>query len=156
MTTKFKTPSLITPHLKNVYDAIKPNGKDQKGMRVCSEIKNKMQVEIDQFGKSFFKADELLDASQIKCLLTSIEQKNWTIECEICQKKFSSKKNLASHTKNNHSRYENEITAKSKDYVREIFDAIPIKGQLISERNFGVFKSTKKQTKFMKEFCPSL
>ena len=152
--TKFKTPSVITPHLKNIYDAIKQNGKDQKGMRVCSEIKNKMQVEIDQFRKPFFKPDELLDASQIKCLITSIEQKNWTIECEICQKKFSRKKNLASHTKNNHSQYENEITAKSKEYVREIFDAITIKGQLISERNFGVFKSPKKQTKFIKAFLP--
>ena len=29
------------------------------------------------------------------------------------------------------------------------------KGQLISE-NFGVFKSPKKRTKFLKEFCPSL
>jgi hypothetical protein len=144
LATKFETSSVITPHLKNVYDAIKPNGKDQKGIRVCSEIKNKMQVEIDQFGKSFFKADELLDASQIKCLITSIEQKNWTIECEICKKKFSSKERLISHTKNNHSQYENEIMAKSKDYVKEIFDAIPMKGQLISERNFGVFKSPKK------------
>ena len=94
--TKFKTPSVITPHLKNIYDAMKQNGKDQKGMRVCSEIKNKMQVEIDQFGKPFFKPDELLDASQIKCLITCIERKNWTIECDICQKKFCSKKNLAS------------------------------------------------------------
>ena len=131
-TTKFKIPSEITPPLKNVYDAIKPNGpngKDQKVMRVCSEIKNKMQVEIDQFEKPFFKADELLDASQIKCLLTSIEQKNWTIECEICKKKFSSKKNLASHTKNNHSQYENEIMAKSKEYVREIFNSVPITGK---------------------------
>ena len=125
-------------------------------MRVCFEIKNKMEVEIDQFGKPFFKADELLDASQIKCLLNSIDQKHLTIECEICKKNFSSKKHLASHTKNNHSQYVDEITAKSKEYVREIFDAIPIKGQLISERNFGVFKSSKKQTKFMKNFCPSL
>ena len=154
MTTKFKTPSEITPHLKNIYDAIKQNGKDQKGMRVCSEIKNKMQVEIDQFGKPFFKPDELLDASQIKCLITSIEQKNWTIQCEICQKKFSSKKNLASHTKNNHSQYENEITPKSKEYVRETFDAMTIRGQLISERNFGVFKSPKKQSNFIKAFLP--
>ena len=128
-TTKFKIPFEITPPLKNVYDAIKPNGKAQKVMRVCSEIKNKMQVEIDQFGKPFFKADELLDASQIKCLLTSIEQKNWTIECEICKKKFSSKKNLASHTKNNHSQYENEIMAKSKEYVREIFNSVQITGK---------------------------
>ena len=112
-------------------------------MRVCSEIKNKMQVEIDQFGKPFFKADELLDASQIKCLLTSIEQKNWTIECEICQKKFSSKRNLASHTKINHSHYENEITAKSKEYVREIFDAITFKGTFFSE---GVGAMSKRQT----------
>ena len=31
-----------------------------------------------------------------------------------------------------------------------------IKGQLISERNFGVFKSPKKRTKFLKDFCSSL
>ena len=31
-----------------------------------------------------------------------------------------------------------------------------IKGQLISENNFGVFKSPKKRTKFSKDFCPSL
>ena len=30
------------------------------------------------------------------------------------------------------------------------------KGQLILERNFGVFKSPKKWTKFCKNFCPSL
>ena len=30
------------------------------------------------------------------------------------------------------------------------------KGQLISERNLGVFKSPKIQTKFLKDFCPSL
>ena len=30
------------------------------------------------------------------------------------------------------------------------------KGRLILERNFGVFKSPKKQTKFLKDFCPSL
>ena len=30
------------------------------------------------------------------------------------------------------------------------------KGQLISERNFGGFKSPKKGTKFLKDFCPSL
>ena len=30
------------------------------------------------------------------------------------------------------------------------------KSQLLSERNFGVFKSPKKQTKLLKDFCPSL
>ena len=30
-----------------------------------------------------------------------------------------------------------------------------IKGQLISEWNFGVFKSPKKPTKFLTDFCPS-
>ena len=30
------------------------------------------------------------------------------------------------------------------------------KGQLTSERNFGVFKSPKKRTKVLKDFCPSL
>ena len=29
------------------------------------------------------------------------------------------------------------------------------KGQLISERNFGVFKSPKNPTKFLTDFCPS-
>ena len=29
------------------------------------------------------------------------------------------------------------------------------KGQLISEWNFGVFKSPKKPTKFLTDFCPS-
>ena len=75
-----------------------------------------------------------------------------SVECEICHKKFSSKKNLASHTKNNHSQHENEITAKSKEHVREIFDAITIRGQLISERNFGVFKSPKKQKQIFEGF----
>ena len=28
------------------------------------------------------------------------------------------------------------------------------KGQSISERNFGFFKSPKKRTKFLKDFCP--
>ena len=31
----------------------------------------------------------------------------------------------------------------------------PAKGQLISEWNFGVFKSAKKPTKFLTDFCPS-
>ena len=30
------------------------------------------------------------------------------------------------------------------------------KGQLISGRNFDIFKSSKKRTKFLKDFCPSL
>ena len=30
------------------------------------------------------------------------------------------------------------------------------KGQLISKGNFGVFKSTKKQRNFCKDFCPNL
>ena len=30
------------------------------------------------------------------------------------------------------------------------------KGQFISERNFGAFKSPKKPIKFLKDFCPSL
>ena len=32
---------------------------------------------------------------------------------------------------------------------------LPSKGQLISKGHFGVFKSTKKATKFFKDFCPS-
>ena len=40
--------------------------------------------------------------------------------------------------------------------LTQIFSAGPAKGQLFSEGNFDVFKSPKKRTKFLKNFCPNL
>ena len=37
-----------------------------------------------------------------------------------------------------------------------VAQAMSFKGQLISERNFGVFKSPKKRAKFLNDFCPSI
>ena len=46
------------------------------------------------------------------------------------------------------------------EFVKFILDNgcryLSFKGQLISERNFGGFKSPQKGTKFLKDFCPSL
>ena len=43
-------------------------------------------------------------------------------------------------------RHRKENWSKSRQYI---------KGQLISEWNFGIFKSPKKPTKFLTDFCPS-
>ena len=47
-----------------------------------------------------------------------------------------------------------ELRLDSKDDLGQYTQNI--KGQLISEGKFGVFKSPQIRTKFLKDFCPSL
>ena len=41
-----------------------------------------------------------------------------------------------------------------KIFCRADFEVVEAKGQIISEWNFGVFKSPKKSTQFKTDFCP--
>ena len=86
--------------------------------RIVSEIKTKMQIEVDQFGKPLFKPEEFLNAVQIKCLISNFEQENKTIECNICKKQFSKQSNLSYHFKMQHAQHRNKITSKAKTYVK--------------------------------------
>ena len=58
--------------------------------------------------------------------------------------------NIVHHNFDHGEHDDNDLMPK----VRILF--IHIKGHLISKGQFGVFKSTKKSTKFCKDFCPKL
>ena len=50
-----------------------------------------------------------------------------------------------------------QINDESRKYRKIVLlKCYSYKDQLISERNFGVFKSPQKRTKFLNDFCPSL
>ena len=49
---------------------------------------------------------------------------------------------------------ERRLLSRYSIYIRTV--KLLAKGQIISELNFGVFKSPKKPTKFLIDFCPSL
>ena len=102
-------------YVKSIFDhGIQKENKN----KIVSQIKTKMQIEIDQFGKPLFKPEEFLNAVQIKCLISRFEQENKTIECNICKKQFSKQSNLSYHFKMQHAQHRNKITTKAKTYVK--------------------------------------
>ena len=74
--------------------------------------------------------------------------------CCFCNITFKNKKSfydhIEIHEKNEPKQEKTEILCKHCKLM-----CSSIKGQLTSKGYFGVFKSTKKQTKVFKDFCPS-
>ena len=112
-------------------DSPSKNNIDDLRDKLAIETVNRMQVEVDEFGKPLFQPEEMLDKKQVKNLFHKFTYNEKIkgvkpFSCDICDKQFAKKSILLGHMKDLHEESKVEIPEKAKDYVRNILSQRPL------------------------------